>query len=95
MYGEEQAHLKVLCRMHNIALPDLLEYFERVARIRMVFGETDSDTRISERFRTWVANENSGLQNRRPIIMLYNGQFRELTAFVHGLLNGNPPGSGR
>lgn len=90
LYGETQASLGSLCRIHNISMDNLLEYFERVARIRMVFGDSDSDSRIPERFRTWVANENSGLMGRRPIIMLYNGQFRAIADFVHSVLSGNP-----
>ena len=90
LYGEQQSHLQVICRIQNISMDNLLEYLERVARIRMVFGDTDSDPSISERFRTWVSNENSGLRGQRPIVMLYNGRFREMADFVHSVLTGNP-----
>ena len=65
------------------SLQEPLEYFERVARLRMI---TDGDAN----FRKWLRTSHELLDNASPLQLLAKREWQALADYVEDILTGNP-----
>jgi hypothetical protein len=65
-----------------VSLQPALEYFERVARLRVRFDTGD--------FRKWLRVPNALLDGKQPLELLAQGEWQVVADFVDDMLTGNP-----
>ena len=65
------------------SLQEVLGYFERVARLRMI---TNGDSN----FRKWLRTSREALDNAPPLELLAKRQWQALADYVEDILTGNP-----
>ena len=59
-----------------------LEYFERIARLRVAMSEAD--------FRKWLRTPNSLLDDKTPLELIFNGKGQIVADLVADMITGRP-----